>query len=60
MPAVAQNGGAVHLWENTEAVVGNCSFVGNTAGVSLRPASGRLLSPPPQPLRACRMAAPCP
>ena len=37
------------LWENTEVVVRNCSFVDNTAGVRrLRPASvsGRRLAPP--------------
>ena len=37
---MVQLGGAVSLHDNTEAAVGNCSFVGNTASsVSLRPAS---------------------
>ena len=57
MPAVVQDGGALELYANAEAVVGNCSFVGNTAPVSLRPAS--TCWSPPQPLRACSMAAPC-
>ena len=50
--AAVQDGGAVSLHENTEAVIGNCSFVGNAAAfVSLRPASAsdRRLSVPIRP-----------
>ena len=56
---MVQLGGAVSLHDNTQAVIGNCSFVGNTASsVSLRPAFAsdwRLT----QSLCPCRLGLPC-